>query len=279
VERISVAVVRNVPTSRFKESEGEFRELHLDDKTGSHTFEGELSSFEVRSSGTGRSSVLHISTLESRTAEVSSKSAGKRFSIDDSSGHAIKSSRSDVTGESLTTAGQPLSVKTLAETKSMDNFVHDADHLLFMQKDVSGGLDVGSTDDSLADKGSLGASGGVTVGGTSNVVTGSIGFYKENPISVDTALEYGRSGTTADGTGGNLHGSSNGVLDPEGTRNVVQNGRNEVIFDVASDRATGRAQEAVVAVGSHVGVTGEGSTGMVITFRVEVFLNIKEFRF
>jgi len=92
VERISIAVVRNVPTSRFKESEGEFGHLHLDDKTGGHGFVGELSSFEVRSGSTRRSGILHVSTLERRASEVLSKSAGKGLSIDDSSGITIKSS-------------------------------------------------------------------------------------------------------------------------------------------------------------------------------------------
>jgi len=52
VERISIAVVSNVPTSRFEEGEGELRHLHLIDKTRGHSFISELSSFEVGASGT-----------------------------------------------------------------------------------------------------------------------------------------------------------------------------------------------------------------------------------
>jgi len=108
--RISIAVVRNVPTSRFKDSKGEFGHLHLDNKTGGHSFVSELSSFEVRTGSTRRSGVLHVSSLEARASEMLSKSAGEGFSIDDASSDTIKFSRSDVTGESLTTAGEPVAV-------------------------------------------------------------------------------------------------------------------------------------------------------------------------
>jgi len=51
-ERISIAVVSNIPTSRFEESEGEFGNLHLDNEARGHSFVGELSSFEVGTSST-----------------------------------------------------------------------------------------------------------------------------------------------------------------------------------------------------------------------------------
>jgi len=131
-ERISIAVVSNIPTSGFEESKGEFGNLHLDNETGGHSFIGELSSFEVRSSSTRRSGVFHVGTLERRAAEMLSKSASKGFSIDDASFDTTESSASDVTSELPTTACEPVRVQTLAETKSMDDLVHDADHLLFM---------------------------------------------------------------------------------------------------------------------------------------------------
>jgi len=272
-------VVRNVPTSRFKESKGEFRELHLINETGSHSFESELSSFEVRSHSTRRSGILHISSLESRTSEVGSKSAGKRLSIDDSSSGTTKSSRGNVTSKGLAAASQPTTVQALAESESMNNFVHNADHVLFMQQGISSGLDVGRTDDSLTYEGSVGSRSDIARYSTGDITAGAIGFYHEEPISVDTTLKNGRSGTTADGTTGDLQASNNGILDSKGTRNVVQNGGNEVILDVASHRTTGTAEETVVAVCSNVGVTGEGSAVMVIAIGVEVFFNINDFGF
>jgi hypothetical protein len=157
VERISITVISNVPTSRFKESEGEFGHLHLDDKTGGHGFEGELSSFEVRSSGTRRSGIFHVSTLERRASVMLSKSAGKGFSIDNASRDTVKSSLGNVTSEGSTAAGEPVSVQTLAETESMDNFVHNTDHLSFVVKDISTGGEISGTDDNLTNDGSLGA--------------------------------------------------------------------------------------------------------------------------
>jgi len=74
-ERIRITiVVRNVPTSRFEDGKSEFGGLHLVNKSGSHDFVGELSSFKVRTSGTRGTRVFHISTLEIRTSEVLSES-------------------------------------------------------------------------------------------------------------------------------------------------------------------------------------------------------------
>jgi len=156
VERISITVVSNIPTSRFKKSESKFGKLHLDDKTGGHGFESELSSFEMRSSSTRRSGIFHISTLERRASVMLSKSASKGFSIDDASGDTVKGSLGDVTSKSSTAAGEPVRVQALAETESMDNFVHNADHLSFVVKDISTGGDVFGTDDNLTNDGSLG---------------------------------------------------------------------------------------------------------------------------
>jgi hypothetical protein len=64
----------------------------------------------VRTGSTRRSGVLHISSLEARASEMLSKSAGEGFSIDDASSDTIKFSRSYVTGESLTAAGEPVAV-------------------------------------------------------------------------------------------------------------------------------------------------------------------------
>jgi hypothetical protein len=111
VVRISITiVVRNEPTSRLEDSKGEFGQLHLDDETGGHSFVSELPSFEVRSSSSRRSGILHVSSLEIRAAEVLSKSASEGFSIDNASSDTVKTGRSNVTGEGLTAASEPVSI-------------------------------------------------------------------------------------------------------------------------------------------------------------------------
>jgi len=186
-ERISITiVVRNVPTSRFKESEGEFRHLHLVNKTGGHSFVSELSSFEVRSSSTRRSGILHISSLKTRASEMLSKSTSEGFGIDNASRDTAKRSTSNVTGEGLTTAGEPAAVQALTETKSVNNFVHNADHVLFVEESIRSGSNVSRTDDSLTNDGSLGTRSLSASRGTGNVVAGAIGFYQQNPISINT---------------------------------------------------------------------------------------------
>jgi len=87
---------------------------------------------------------------------VLSKSASEGFSIDDASSDTVKRSRGNVSGEGLTAASEPMSVQSLTETKSMDNFVHNADHLSFVGKRISSGSEILGTDDSLTNDGSLG---------------------------------------------------------------------------------------------------------------------------
>jgi len=186
-ERISItSVVRNVPTSRFKESEGEFGYLHLVDKAGGHGFVSELSSFEVRSSSTRRSGIFHVSSLETRASEMLSKSTSEGFSIDNASRDTAKRSRSNVTGEGLTTASEPAAIQALTETKSVNNFMHNADHVLFVEKSIRSGTNVFGTDDSLTNDRSLGTRSFSASRGTGNVITGVISFNQQNPISIYT---------------------------------------------------------------------------------------------
>jgi len=149
-------VVRNEPTSRFKDSKGEFGNLHLGDETGSHSFVSELSSFEVRSGSSRRSGILHVSSLERRATEMLSKSASEGLSIDNASSHTIKTGRSNVSGEGFTATSEPVSIQSLTETKSVDNFMYNADHLSFVIHGFSSGSEEFSTDDSLTNDGSLG---------------------------------------------------------------------------------------------------------------------------
>jgi hypothetical protein len=128
VVRISIVVVRNVPTGGFEEGKSNLRDLHLVNETRSHSFVSELSSFEVRSGSTRGTSIFHIGTLKTRTTKVRSKLASKGFSTDDTSLNTIEGGiRNNVT-ELLTARVEPVAVETLAETESMDDFVHNADH-------------------------------------------------------------------------------------------------------------------------------------------------------
>jgi len=129
----------------------------LGDKTGSHTFISELSSFEVGTSGTRRTTVFHVSTLESGTSEVLSESAGKGFSVDDNGSSTTEAGRGNVAGEGLTAASEPLVEQTLGETESVDDLMHHADHVLFVNQDISSSLNVIATDGGSTDKGSLGS--------------------------------------------------------------------------------------------------------------------------
>jgi hypothetical protein len=113
-----------------------------------------------------------------------------------------------------------------------------------------------------------------------NVVRGSVSLYHEEPIGVSTILEDGGSGFTADSTSRNLQVSSGGILDLEGTGEIVHNGRDKLVLDVVSNRATRGAEETSVEIGSEIGITGERSAVMfVITIRVEVFFNVDDFGF
>jgi len=166
-----------------------------------------------------------------------SKSASEGFSIDDASRDTVKSSLGNVTSEGLTAASEPTAIQTLTETKSVNNFVHNADHVLFVEKGVSSSRDVSSTDDSLTDNGSLGTRSLSASGSTGNIRAGRISFNHQDPVSIDTRSKYGRSTLTTDRAGTDLQGSGSGVLALEGTFKVVQNGRNKLVLDVVSDGA------------------------------------------
>jgi len=224
VELVSVVVVGDVPTSRFEESKGELRDLHLVDEAGSHDFEGELSSFEVRTSSTRTTSVFHVSTLKSRASEEASKSGGKRRSVDDDSGVTIESSRGDVTGKSSAAASKPFAVQALGETESVDDLMHDTDHVLFVEEDIGGGTHVVSGDGGLTNKGSLGAGGQRAGTSTGDEIAGRTDVEDLDVISSNTVSKDGRSRDTTDGTGGDLKVTGDGVLDLEGSLEVVHDG-------------------------------------------------------
>jgi len=131
-ETISHAVISNIPTRAFQKSKSELGDLLLVDETGSHDFEEEDLTFEVRTSSSRASTVFHIGTLKSRAAEVLSKHASKGFDVYDSGGSTIESSGRDVSSQSFTIAVKEMLVETRSKTKSMGKFVDHTDHVLFM---------------------------------------------------------------------------------------------------------------------------------------------------
>jgi hypothetical protein len=145
---ISVAVIRSIPTSTFKESKSERRHLHVVDQTRSHDFVSELSSFEVGTSSTRGTRVFHIGTLKSRATEMLSKLGSKRFNNDNLASSTVKSSRRD--GHTL-----EVLIQTVGESEGMDNFMHNTHHVLFMEKNISGFLEVVSVDSNITNQRSL----------------------------------------------------------------------------------------------------------------------------
>jgi len=134
--------------------------------------------------------------------------------------------------------------------------MHDADHILLMVQSISSRFHIMGTDDDLTDNRSLRVSSFRTSGSTGNIRAGTIGFDHEDPISINTSLEDRRSSLTTDGASTDLHSSSGRVLNLEGTREVTQDGRNKVILNITSNRATGGTEESVVTISSEARVTG-----------------------
>jgi hypothetical protein len=52
-----------------------------------------------------------------------------------------------------------------------------------------------------------------------------------------------------------------------------------LVLDVASYGATRLAKKTIVTVSSELGITGKGSSSMIITFGIEFFINHFESRF
>jgi len=69
-----------------------------------------------------------------------------------------------------------------------------------------------------------------------------------------------------------------GVLVFQSGAEVTENGRDEVVLKVVTVRAGSRAQKVVVASDSEVGVTGEVSSFVFVTFG-EVFFYVDKFWF
>jgi len=156
IVRISVAVVRDVPASTFEHGEGELTERLLVNQTGSHGLEGEESSFEMGTSGSGTSTVFHVSTLHSAATKELSDSASQRSNINDLGGLSTDGTSLDVTSQNLAAGAQEVLVETRAETESVGQFVHDHVDVLFVQKNVGAGVHKDSAvKQSLGDQGSL----------------------------------------------------------------------------------------------------------------------------
>jgi len=182
-----------------------------------------------------------------------------------------------VTGESLTAGSDPLGEETLGHTETMDDLVHHADHVLLVQQNIGSGLDVVSGNSDSGEEGSLGTRGQRASVSGSNVITGSIGDDDQGEVSVDTRLEDRGSRHTAGTAGTGLEETRDRVLGLESSREVVED-RREELGNVGS-AGRGHTVERVVAISSEVAVAGEGSAGVVVTLRVEVFFNVDELRF
>lgn len=116
----------------------------------------------------------------------------------------------------------------------MDNLVHNADHVLLVLKRIGSGTDICSTDDSLTNNGSSGSGSLGASSSLGNEITGRLGFYQEDPVSVDTTPKCGRCASTTDRAAGDFQASNSRVLDLESAREVVHDGRNKFILDVVS---------------------------------------------
>lgn len=278
-ETISVAVVRNPPAGTFQKSKSELRDLLLVLETTGHELPREKGLFEVGTSSSRASTVFHVSTLQGGASEVASESAGKGFNVQDSGSSTVERTRYDVTRESLTTAVDETTVHALSKTESVSKFVHHADHILFVEKRILSGFDKGSTDGSLTGKRSSGSTSVRTGIGVGNIRAGAVSGNEVDEISSDTVPENGRSRDTTNTARSSLPKSGNGVLGLESSGEVVNNRRNKIILDVRVYAARTRFKKTVVTVESSIGVTGEGSAGVVVTFGVEVFFNVHGFRF
>jgi len=107
--------------------------LHVVDKTGSHELKtGEDSTFEMVSSSTRSTSVLHVSTLEARATEMVSKHSSQRFSSEDGAGVTSKLGSSNKSTLFLAVGVKERRVQVAGETERVSNFVHHTDHVLLV---------------------------------------------------------------------------------------------------------------------------------------------------
>lgn len=129
---ISIIVIGFVPARTFEHGKGELTVRLLVDESRSHGLEGIMSSFEVRTSGGGTSTVFHISTLQSRATKEGLKSGGKGINVDNCRSRSVQSGRSNVARKSITIIVNEIRVKAASETKSMGDFVQDHVDVLFV---------------------------------------------------------------------------------------------------------------------------------------------------
>jgi len=181
-----------------------------------------------------------------------------------------------VTTALLTVGIEEVFEQSSDETNGVKNFVHNADHLLFMENGVRGSLHVVRADLSFTHKRSLGSASQRAGSRTGNIGAGRVNLYEENEIGVNTGLEDGRSTSTADATGGGLHLTRNRVLDLKSSREVIKDGGNEIVLNVILESAGGTAKTTIVTIGSELAVTSKSSSRVVITFRVPFFFDIEK---
>jgi len=183
-----------------------------------------------------------------------------------------------VTTTLLTVGIEEVFEQSSDETNSVKDFVHNADHLLFMENGVRGSLHVVRADLSFTHKRSLGSASQRAGSRTGNIGAGRVNLYEVNIISVNTSLEDRGSRSTADAAGGGLHLTRNGVFNLKGSTEIIKNGRNEIILDVILEVGGDTAETTIVTIGSELAVTSKSSSRVVITFRVPFFFDIEKNR-
>jgi len=226
-------------------------------------------------SSTRATSVFHVSTSKTRATEVVSKSRGKRFSINNSVSVGTDLLSQDMTLKSPTIAVEPVRVLTIGPTEGVKDFMHHTQDLLFVKNRVRSSLHVGSTDGSLGHERSLGSTSSGAGTSTGDIAACSLSTNEQNIISIDTRSQSRRSGRTTDTAGRGLKLSRDRVLDLESLLVEVKNRGNEVILNIVSEGARNTTQASVIGSHSHVAIAGKSSASMIITFRVEVFFDIK----
>jgi hypothetical protein len=147
----------------------------------------------------------------------------------------------------------------------VSNFVDHAGHLLFVDEDIAGFLDVSSVDSGKGNDGSLGTTGHVAGHGVSNPTErlGSFTLDDQEEVSTNTGPEDGRSRVTADAAGTVGQFSTDWILVLQSIAEVIKNRREKIVFKVVSESRRHGAQHTVVTVHSKLVVAGKGSAFVV----------------
>jgi len=158
-----IAVVRNVPASSFKETEGDFGDLGTNGTTVSHDVQLVESSFNVSTSV-----LFHEETRNSGASIVVSESFSQRRKIQDSLVHSLDSHSLDVVGQNVTFRVQEILIERSVHTEGMDKLVSQGVDVKIVDQGVSigvGDLNLVDIEANVHNNGSLDTSGHGTESG------------------------------------------------------------------------------------------------------------------